>query len=267
MHWIIQDNLHHEAGHTNLLHTLERFDIPHTQVKVVPFSAGLPLSERIQPLVHPDGPVMVCGSISLAQVAAQAGWTPGSFYNENHDYRVWQEHLADHLLNAHSVVCRFVDVDDRWDEFFIRPCGDTKSFTGNCYDYVEFDTWRRRVVDLHETYTTLDADTMVMYSPIKQIYREARFFVVDGEVVTASTYKIGARGHHTAEVPPSMWDYARRMVRKWQPARAYVMDLALTDDADDGYNKIVEFNCINASGFYQIDMQKFVMAIENMQFQ
>lgn len=266
MHWIIQDNLHREVGHARLIETLERFSIPHTEVKCVPFSHGLPLEERIIPLVQPEGLVMVCGSITLAQVAQQAGWTPGSFHNDNHDYRAWSQHLGPHLLNADSVVCRFGDVDDRWEEFFIRPCGDTKSFTGKCYDYMEFETWRRQVVDLKETYTTLDADTMVMYGPMKHIYREARFFVVDGEVVTASTYKLGPRAHQTAEVPPTMWDYARRMTKLWQPARAYVMDLALTDDADDGYNKIVEFNCINAAGFYEIDMQRFVMSIEAMEF-
>lgn len=262
MHWIVQDNLHHEVGHNMLMETLERFSIPHTEVKCVPFTHGLPLSERIIPLAQPEGLVMVCGSTTLSQVAAQAGWTPGSFYNENHDYRVWQAHVGDHLLNTDSVVCRFADVDDRWDHFFIRPCGDTKTFTGKCYSYKEFDAWRRRVIDLRETYTTLDADTWVMYAPETQIHREARFFVVDGKVITASTYKIGPKPHQTAEVPPMMWEHAHEMVKLWQPARAYVMDLALTDQG----HKIVEFNCINASGFYQIDIQKFVMAIEEMEF-
>jgi hypothetical protein len=266
MHWIIQDNLHREVGHMALIDTLERFSIPHTEVKCVPFSDGLPLSERIIPLAEPEGLVMVCGSITLAKVAAQAGWTPGSFYNDNHDYRVWKQHLGDHLLNADSVVCRFGDVDDRWEEFFIRPCGDTKSFSGKCYDYVEFDTWRKQVVELRETYTTLDADTMVMYGPMKRIYREARLFVVDGQVVTGSTYKIGPRVHYTEEIPPTMWTYAERMAKLWQPARAYVLDVALTDDEDDGWNKVVEINCINAAGFYCIDMQKFVHAIEAMEF-
>jgi len=46
----------------------------------------------------------------------------------------------------------------------------------------------------------------------------------------------------------------------------YVIDLALTDDEDDGYNKIIEYNCCNCAGFYEIDIQKWVMAIENMEF-
>jgi hypothetical protein len=56
------------------------------------------------------------------------------------------------------------------------------------------------------------------------------------------------------------------MVDLWQPARAFVIDIALTDDEDDGWCKVIEVNNINSSGFYSIDMQKFVMAIEAMEF-
>jgi len=62
------------------------------------------------------------------------------------------------------------------------------------------------------------------------------------------------------------YEYAQRMVDIWCPARAFVIDIALTDDKDDDCNKVIEINCINSSWFYQIDMQKFVMAIEDMEF-
>jgi len=65
MHWIVQDNLHSEHGHIALMETLERFNIPHTVIKVLPFSSHLPTRERMIPLVDPQGLVMVCGSISL----------------------------------------------------------------------------------------------------------------------------------------------------------------------------------------------------------
>lgn len=267
MHWLIQNNLHREVGHTRMIEVLERADIPYTEVSVIPFSDGLPPEERMQPFVNPEGLVMVSGSIGLAKLSRSMGWTPGSFMNDNHDYRIWSQAYKGHLLNEDAVVCRYADVDDRWAEgFFVRPCADSKAFSGMITDYVEFETWRRRVIDLKETYTTLDADTMVMYGPLKTIYREARFFVIDGKPVTASTYKIGPRAQHVAEVPPTMWEYAERMVSIWQPARAFVLDIALTDDEDDGWNKVVEINCINASGFYEIDVQRFVMAIEAMEF-
>ena len=266
MHWIVQNNLHREHGHIQLIDFLTKMDIPFTEVKVVPFSYDLPLEERMEPFVNPPNPVMISGSVALAHAAKTAGWIPGSFHNENHDYQVWKQHYGNHLLNADAIVCRFSEVIDTWDEFFIRPCGDTKSFSGLCLDWEEFKLWKHKILDLKEYYTTVDENTMVMYGPIKQIYREARFFIVDGKVVTYSTYKIGSSIIHVQETPPTMIEYAERMVDIWQPARAFVIDIALTDDADDGYNKIIEINGINCSGFYEIDIQKFVMAIEEMDF-
>lgn len=266
MHWIIQDNLLNERNYSSLLEALVRLQIPHDIVKVIPFTSGLPWEERITPLVDPQGHVMVSGSISLATLATDRGWTPGSFHNENHDFQVWREHMKGHLLNEEAVVCKFGDVPHLWDRFFIRPTEDTKSFNGQIIDWQAFLSWQRKVIGLRETYTTLDENTPVVVSELKQIYREARFFVVDGEVITGSTYKIGSRVCPSPEVPPTMWEYAQRMAGKWGPARAYVIDLALTDDADDGYNKIIEYNCCNCAGFYEIDVQKWIMAIENMEF-
>jgi hypothetical protein len=264
MHWIVQNNLYHEIGHKDLLDTFDRMSIPYTEVEARLFSSHLPVNERIVPYVEPQGLVMVCGSITLARVASDAGWTPGSFYNENHDYRVWREHWGHNLLNYEAKTCRFADVQPEWEEFFIRPCGDSKEFSGEITDWTKFEDWRKRVIDLKETYSTLDADTMVSYSPVKDIYREARFFVVDGKIATQSTYKVGSKVLYTAEVPPNMIEYADRMVKIWQPARAFVIDIALTDDKES--EKIIEVNCINSAGFYAIDMQRFVGAIENMDF-
>lgn len=266
MHWIVQDNLHSEHGHIALMETLRRFEIPHDVIKVLPFSSHLPPADRMIPSINPTGAVMVCGSTSLGKLAKDMGWTPGSFHNENHDYRVWKQHYGNHLLNADAVVSKFGEVEYHWDRFFLRPVEDTKSFSGDVYDWPTFETWQRQVIDLRETYTTLDYDTPVMMSPLKTIYRESRFFVVDGVVVTGSTYKVGTRVFATEEVPPSSWAYAQRMVDLWCPARAFVIDIALTDDEDDGWNKIVEINNINSSGFYAVDIQKFVMAIEAMEF-
>jgi hypothetical protein len=266
MHWILQDNLYNERNYTALVECLERMGIPFDVVKVLPFSSHLPWEERVIPQINPQGQVMVSGSVSLAKLGADRGWTPGSFHNLNHDYRVWREHLGEHLLNYDSIVCAYGEVPHVWDEFFIRPVEDTKTFSGGVYDWIEFDSWRHKVLELKETYTTLDEHTMVMMSPLKKIYREARFFVVDSKIATSSTYKIGTQVHATGEVPPSMTAYAEKIIQKWEPARAYVLDIALTDDEADGWNKVIEYNCINCSGFYDIDIQKFVMAIEQMVF-
>ncbi len=263
MHWIIQDNLHREEGFVALIETLERFSIPHSVVKVLPFSDHLPTEEQTIPVINPEGRVMVCGSTTLAKMAARRGWVPGSFLNENHDYEVWRQHYGDALLNHDARVCRFADVEPLGDaRFFIRPCLDSKSFAGQVMDWPEFEAWRHRVLDLGEVYTSLDGNTMVAYGPVKVIRKEFRFFVVDGRVVTGSLYKIGTRVVYNEVVDDEATLYAQQMVDRWQPARAFVIDIA---DTDEGY-RIVEINCLNSAGFYAIDVQKLVMAIEAMEF-
>jgi len=47
------------------------------------------------------------------------------------------------------------------------------------------------------------------------------------------------------------------MVDMWQPADAFVLDIALTHN---GY-KVLEVNCLNSAGFYAADVSKLVQAI------
>ena len=256
MHWIIQDNLYREEGVTALVETLDKFEIPYDIVKVVPFS------REMIPDVNPTGLVMVCGSIALSKIAISRGWLPGSFWNENHDYQIWKQHYGDHLLNADSKVSRFADVEKIWNSFFIRPCHDTKSFSGMVATWEAFKEWQYRVIELKDTYTTLDADTLVSYGPEKDIWAEYRFFVIDGKIVDASLYKRGSRVVYDAAVDADTRTFAQQMIDIWCPARGFVIDVALTDD---GY-KVVEINGLNSSGFYAIDVQKLVEAIEGMHY-
>lgn len=260
MFWVIQDNLYREEGYTALAMALQRLDIPHEVVKVVPFTEDLSDEQQTIPHIVPTGNVMVCGSTTLAKIAKKRGWTPGSFLNENHDYRVWKQAYGKHLLNADAKVCRFADVQSDWSPFFIRPCEDSKSFPGLVTDWEDFVEWQHKVINLHETYTSLNADTMVSYGPLKTILKEFRFFVVDGRIVGESLYKIGTRVVYNEVVDYDAKWFASSMIEHWQPARAFVIDVAATDD---GY-RVIEINCINSAGFYAIDVAKFVMAIESM---
>lgn len=60
MHWIVQNNLLAAQDLTNLCDTLERFNIPHTQVKVIPFYHVLEPDINLE-----NTPVFVIGSTGL----------------------------------------------------------------------------------------------------------------------------------------------------------------------------------------------------------
>ena len=265
MHWIIQDNLFREEGLVTLLEALERLEIPHDVVKAVPFSEEAPEDEQLIPNPKVSGRVMVCGSTMLCKIAKTRQWTPGSFLNENHDYRAWKENYGNHLLNPDAVVSRFEDVQPVFEEFFIRPCLDTKTFTGKVVTWEEYLVWKEKVLSIGEAYSTLDGDTMVSYAPIQTIYTETRFFIVDGKIATSSIYVCGGLKHPKCmniPVDTAATDFVNEMIKIWQPARGFVMDVALTPS---GY-KIIEINCLNSSGFYNIDVMALIDAIENMEY-
>ena len=208
---------------------------------------------------------MVCGSATLGAIASKRGWTPGSFANADHDQRVWGEHYRGHCVNDDALICRFADVEPRWDPMFLRPCQDTKSFAGEVTTWAKFSTWRNSVLALkddEDLFVTINADTSVAYASLKHIRSEHRFWVVDGRVVTDSTYKVGQRVIYLRETDGEARSFAQRMANLYAPARAFVLDVAMTE----GGPKVIEVNCVNDSGFYAADMNAFVDAIEGMDF-
>lgn len=246
MFWVIQNNLYNEYGYVALKEALDRMELPYICVKI-----------------DESGLVMVMGSLTLAKIAAKRNWVPGSFNNENFDYKIWNGVYKDYCLNHISVVDKLRNINKQWDKFFIRPCEDSKAFSGTIMTWDEFDSWRKGILAIENDMWILDGDTEVMMSPLTKIYNETRFFVVDGKLVTYSEYKSGDRVHYSHDiVSPSTIEFAQSMVNMWQPSRAFVIDIA---DTPNGY-KVIEINCFNSAGFYDCNVFKIVEAVERMIF-
>ena len=86
-------------------------------------------------------------------------------------------------------------------------------------------------------------------------------FVVGGNVVTGSLYKQGNVVRSEELVDRDVLYYTARMAHRWEPAEAFVIDIAKTSD---GF-KVIEINNINSAGFYAADCQKIVAAIEDLE--
>jgi hypothetical protein len=93
-----------------------------------------------------------------------------------------------------------------------------------------------------------------------EIQQEIRCWIIDGEPVTMSQYKIGRRVNmlnmdHNEEA----YIFAKSMAKLFCPSRVFVLDICLYQDD----YKIVEINCANMSGFYDINMSKLMQSLEN----
>jgi hypothetical protein len=283
MHWVVQSNMFSEEGFNRLLSALTRLKCRFSLVKVVPFSHEL-FSVAVNDLTHdvpdevylenfglyPELPkdgelAVVMGTYTLCEIARKRGWTPGSFHNDNFDYDLQNYYWP--MLNGPGGICRLKDVTRQGvgrASFFIRPVHDSKSFTGQVMDWPKFDEWRTGVLALTaEDQPTVTGDTLCVVAQVREIWREYRLWVVDGQVVTSSLYKFGTLKRYEEGSPPWVLDFARRCISEWTPARAFAMDVA---ESKDGL-KVIEVNNLNAAGFYAGDMQRLVAAIEGMDYQ
>jgi len=257
MFWVIQENLFKESEFDVLVTTLERHNLPHALVKVIPFVG------EIEPDINPENPVIVVGSLSLTdRVVPKKGWKPGSFKNANFDFRVWKERWKGHLLNEDAVVSSFNEVQAPDSLFFIRPCADNKAFTGEVMCPDEYQSWYYRLSQ-KEVASDLNFDLTepVLVAPLKNILREIRFFVIKGVIVTHSTYKLGdtVKYFDSSMTDTKAIEFVEERIKEWQPVEAFVVDVAYVGD---GQYKIIEINNINSAGFYKADTARLVEAFE-----
>jgi hypothetical protein len=272
MYWIIQENIRDEASYNDFVQALHDLGVPYSIVQVIPFSHNI-----IPSTFHITGKVVVWGSTTLDSVAKFRGWTPGTYLNENFDQRIWN--IKYPCLNADAEFYEFCQIPTFKGTKFIRPVHDMKVFAGSVVDGEELENWKESIQRYSDGYTTLRPDTPVSVSSVKDIETEWRYFVVGGKIVTGSQYRRGGNTciHRDTNVEYEPWTFAQKMVDQWQPAEAFVLDVATMrlpecEDIDscptfyDGCNcfecKVIEINCINSAGFYAADMREVIKAIE-----
>lgn len=251
MFYVIQNNVFREEGYDALTETLERLGLDWEVVKVLPFTEYFQVQTDRQD-------VFVFGSLKMVRLAKKFGWEPGVLMSETHDFQAYRHHYGRNLLNHDSYICHYGE-DFPWthEQHFIRPCADTKEFSGRVFEMHEWDEFCvQKAQDGHVP--PLELSTLIQVASVKRIQKEFRFWVVNGRVVTGSQYKLGRRTVYSPVVDPGAQKFCQSMLDLFQLARAFVMDVCLVDDEW----KIVECGCINCAGFYQADMQRLVMALE-----
>lgn len=259
MYYVIQENLFREYGFKALTTHLERlkektkwregYPVDYEIVKYIPFSEQLEVKTERKD-------VFFFGSSNAGMVAKKKyDWNPGHFINENFTMEKYLPAFGEHMLNSDGKILHVTHEVLLQGEYFFRPVGDGKEFTGQVFDAEE---WYRYI----ENNDSLLDLTFMVASP-KTTQQEIRCWMIDGEPVTISQYKIGARGNYlNMDHNEEAILFARKMAKIYQPARAFCLDICLYND--EYY--IVELGCINHCGFYDANMGKLIDALEKMKF-
>jgi hypothetical protein len=264
IHWIVDQALKREGGYDFLIHSLERTQTPYTLVRKPPFADYLvgPEDNDTPITVEVPNPVYATGTTSLGLVSKTHGWNPG--YVEGIDQLELVDNWGDEVLNRDAIIGPIADIEPIWGEFFARPVHDTKAFSGAVFKRGDWDDFVKNIVGIQNSHTTIRSDDLVMLAPLKRIYAEYRLYVVGGDIVTGSLYKLGQKVFYNNTLDAKMLDYARARIKEFCPRRAMCLDIAQIEaDGDTVTYKVIECNAISSAGFYACDMLAFVGAINS----
>lgn len=266
MKWLVQEFLNKPENITRVIEALEITSTNYLLIKlnkddsftVLDKESKLPLedSESVLRKFILNNRVMVYGSKTFVQMAKNMKLEPGSFMNEKFEFQAFREVLGDELLNNNFVVDELSNLKPIADTFFIRPTENTKLFTGMTVSKEEFLLWQKRESVKDSPYR----GHLLMISPVQEIYSEFRFFVVNQQIVTSSSYKIGSSVDITHKPSKELIEYTKKIIDKFPLANAYVVDIAETKNGC----KVVEYNNINSSGLYGCNELEFVKAINKI---
>jgi hypothetical protein len=268
MHWLIHNKFDHDPKVRELVHNLERFDIPYHRASVLPFSVDDEIifenaEDSIESLSQHK--IFTYGSYTMANKASRL-FKPGAYVSPNISMSKLLEHYKEEMLNHDMIVGAVSDIVTPSDMFFVRPVEDTKSIVGEVYTRSQFEDWQTRIIamdmDSGLSYSTIRSTTEICVASVKQIDAEYRCFVVNGKVATASQYKLNGQLYKNPNVDQYIIDYVHAVIKDWKPDIAFVLDVALSH----GKLYIIEANCINSSGLYEIDTQKLIMAVEELEY-
>ena len=253
MDYILEKGLFTTYSEKKLIPTLEKFGLNCHWVDCLPFIDDL-IFEDSNTVIY--NPVMCFGSVKMAHLAKKYNWYPGSFYNDNHDFEVYSKYYKENLLNYDSKIQLLKDdVQFIHDFMFIRPCKDSKTFNGGLYDEIK---WNEEFNKIKANWPN-KLDEKIQVSIPKVIYKEIRCWIVGGQCVTTSQYKLGKNVNYmNYDFDTELIDYVNKMISIYQPADSFVIDICLTEN---GY-KIIEINNLNCAGFYDSNIQKLIFALE-----
>lgn len=228
-------------------------------LSVIDKETKLPLngSEKTIQRFVADEQVMVYGSKTFANIAKEMKLEPGSFMNEQFEFEVFRKALGNELLNPEFIIGELFALKPIANEFFIRPTGNTKLFTGMTVTKEEFYLWQEREKQMKNSPYI---GQPLMISPLQTIQAEYRFFVVNEKIITSSSYKVESHTDISRKPSTNLIEYAKRIVNGFPLAKAFVVDIAETDN---GF-KVIEYNNINTSGLYGCDETAFVRAINQL---
>ncbi len=257
--WLLQDGFRNTSELDKESIALDQSNIKYNGFGIIPFTNIITgLTDEVF-----DTPIFIrCGTklldlytdnnINLDFIGLEKYnlFMSGIVYNSNTFDQKTYLNLDLPLLNENSDIYFVKDIlNVKFEQdVFIKPTNDRKSFNAQFLTVGETlqDALSKSMYQNH----FVEDICLVSKTLYPHIDRECRFFIVNNKVITGSHYRINNRTipkeiHKNDDI----WNVADAYATLYHPESMYVMDIAQVDKE----YKIVEYNCLNASGLYQSD--------------
>lgn len=183
MYFLIQANVYLDPDHYRIFNVLEELNIDYKVINIPPTAEKIDFKTDRKD-------VFVYGSVTIARLAKQnSEWFPGSFYGGNHLYEVYSRFYGENLLN-YKVSVHKISEDLVWKNNeikFIKPYNEAKIFTGRVFTEIE---WKDFVFESIENQSNrITSDSMVQVSEAKCTIKEARLWIIGGQIIDGGYYK------------------------------------------------------------------------------
>lgn len=254
--WLIEKDLFLDTE-PQLIDILKQKGYPIKVVQYIPFEDDL---SRFNSL--PKNTIFY-GSLNLAiKLKHKFNWIPGVYgdikkYSCSEYYPYFKPYLLnnDHLYMTYADLYNIKDwLFDRYgDSFFVRPDSILKEFTGQVVSKYNFED----AYKLLGFYNDVVKSNLPIYiSSVKDIQKEWRFIVADGEIITGSLYRVKEK-EETLHLPctdEKALDFAKQMTKIYNPDKVWVLDVCLSE----GEYRLLEIGCFSFAGLYGNDLEIIV---------
>jgi hypothetical protein len=237
---------------------------PHQFVGVIPFTREITSNDPIE-----GADYIPYGSTLFASIARELGWRGLHHDLDTMTYSAAVENRND-MLNGEMIMSASDALEFLFEDYksnpsrhwFIRPAADLKQFSGYVDSNAELGAHLSSMMMSYDrgelgSYA-LNPSTKVVLAEPKVIDAEWRWFVVGGKIVSGSMYRAHGQLRKLRELDQDVVNEAQSLADAWLPMDCVVMDTALVRGR---FVKVVEFNCINCSGFYENDVDAVFKAL------
>jgi len=277
--WLFEPDVF-EDNTDKLIEIVKKQGMDAKVIPYVPFDDVL--VDRCTRMYSDNDCVIFYGSLNFGKKLKKASWVPGVYLDEEaFKCTAYYPPLSDLLLHYNDFIMlpygSLVDKRDqlfehfKTPELFIRPDSGTKEFTGFVTTLDQYND----AIELAGFYD-VEPDLLVLVSGAKNLKKEWRFVIVNGEVVSGSLYRDwdGTSDDYSSQdyvlshsksvweegYDQRAWELAKICARRYNPGAAWTIDIA---SVEGGTYHVLEIGCFSCAGLYGNDLEKVVEAVSN----